>query len=90
MCCAELGICDCIYEVANSLQLRYCPFAEGPDLERVFQLPPTTYMGGNETSLQLKEIIKRLEVRFLTQLWETNKHAKDNFLYISNSSLTVT
>lgn len=35
---------------------------EEPDLDRVFQLPPTTYIGGEETSLTLKEIINRLEV----------------------------
>jgi len=31
-------------------------------MERVFQLPPTTYIGGPERSLPLKEIIHRLEV----------------------------
>ncbi len=41
----------------------FCYFAvEETDLERVFQLPPTTYIGGKETALPLKEIIKRLEV----------------------------
>ena len=34
------------------------------DMDRVFQLPGLTWIGGdNETSLPLKEIIKRLEVR---------------------------
>ncbi|CAI9571053.1 unnamed protein product [Staurois parvus] len=31
------------------------------DLDKVFRLPTTTYIGGNETSLSLREIIKRLE-----------------------------
>jgi len=31
-------------------------------MERVFQLPPTTYIGGPERSLPLREIIQRLEV----------------------------
>jgi len=35
---------------------------EQPDMERVFQLPPTTYIGGPERSLPLKEIVNRLEV----------------------------
>lgn len=32
------------------------------DLDKVFQLPTTTFIGGNENSLSLREIIKRLEV----------------------------
>lgn len=31
-------------------------------MERMFQLPPTTYIGGSEHALPLKEIINRLEV----------------------------
>jgi len=31
-------------------------------MDRVFQLPPTTYIGGSDRSLSLKEIIQRLEV----------------------------
>uniref|UniRef100_A0A670IAB4 2-oxoglutarate dehydrogenase-like, mitochondrial n=1 Tax=Podarcis muralis TaxID=64176 RepID=A0A670IAB4_PODMU len=31
------------------------------DLDKVFQLPTTTFIGGNETMLSLREIIKRLE-----------------------------
>ena len=37
-------------------------FAGDADLDRVFQLPPTTYIGGEETKLPLREIIHRLEV----------------------------
>jgi 2-oxoglutarate dehydrogenase E1 component len=33
-----------------------------PDMDRVFQLPPTTYIGGSERQLSLREIITRLEV----------------------------
>ncbi len=33
------------------------------DMDRVFQLPPTTYIGGNASSLPLREIINRLEVK---------------------------
>jgi len=40
-----------------------CAVLEQPDMERVFQLPPTTYIGGPERSLPLREIIQRLEVR---------------------------
>ncbi|KAG8551814.1 hypothetical protein GDO81_004283 [Engystomops pustulosus] len=31
------------------------------DLDKVFRLPTTTYIGGSETSLSLREIIRRLE-----------------------------
>lgn len=32
------------------------------DLDRSFQLPPTTFIGGGDTTLPLREIIHRLEV----------------------------
>lgn len=32
------------------------------DLDKTFQLPSTTFIGGHETTLPLKEIIHRLEV----------------------------
>lgn len=32
------------------------------DLDKVFRLPTTTFIGGSETALPLKEIIRRLEV----------------------------
>ena len=44
-------------------QTLYLALAEEPDLDREFQLPPTTYIGGEEKSLTLKEIINRLEVQ---------------------------
>ena len=36
-------------------------FSDDNDLERVFRLPATTYIGGNDAALPLKEIIRRLE-----------------------------
>ena len=33
-------------------------------MERVFQLPPTTYIGGDRSALPLRDIIERLEVSF--------------------------
>lgn len=33
------------------------------DLDKVFRLPTTTFIGGSESALPLKEIIRRLEVR---------------------------
>lgn len=32
------------------------------DLDRSFQLPPTTFIGGGDSTLPLREIIHRLEV----------------------------
>ena len=37
-------------------------FLEESDLDSAFQLPPTTYIGGDNNKLTLREIIKRLEV----------------------------
>ena len=39
------------------------------DMERVFQLPPTTYIGGDRAALPLREIIERLEVCVGRVLW---------------------
>lgn len=35
---------------------------EESDLDKVFRLPTTTFIGGNESALPLREIIRRLEV----------------------------
>lgn len=32
------------------------------DLDKIFRLPTTTFIGGSESALPLKEIIRRLEV----------------------------
>jgi len=37
-------------------------FAAEPDMNRLFQLPPNTYVGGNEACLPFPEIIRRFEV----------------------------
>lgn len=40
------------------------------DLDTVFRLPTTTFIGGSESALPLREIIRRLEVRpFLFSCW---------------------
>lgn len=62
VCCLYLVImllvCRTFYMFAN---LGFYGLHEG-DLDKVFRLPTTTYIGGNETSLSLREIIRRLEV----------------------------
>uniref|UniRef100_A0A2C9JG65 2-oxoglutarate dehydrogenase complex component E1 n=1 Tax=Biomphalaria glabrata TaxID=6526 RepID=A0A2C9JG65_BIOGL len=44
----------------KELQVQYYNLGEG-DLDRVFRLPHTTYIGGNEAVLPLREIIRRLQ-----------------------------
>lgn len=41
------------------------------DLDKVFHLPTTTFIGGQESALPLREIIRRLEVsvRWRAQRW---------------------
>lgn len=39
------------------------------DLDKVFRLPTTTFIGGSESVLPLKEIIRRLEVRPPSLWW---------------------
>ena len=40
----------------------YVCVLDDSDLDRVFRLPPITFIGGNEKELPLREIINRLEV----------------------------
>ena len=46
---------------------------EESDLDKVFRLPTTTFIGGNESALPLREIIRRLEVLSMTSptAWRT-------------------
>ncbi|XP_069000726.1 2-oxoglutarate dehydrogenase-like, mitochondrial [Embiotoca jacksoni] len=47
------------------------------DLDRSFQLPPTTFIGGQETTLPLREIIRRLETSYCG-------HIGVEFMFINN------
>ncbi|XP_041646191.1 2-oxoglutarate dehydrogenase-like, mitochondrial isoform X2 [Cheilinus undulatus] len=47
------------------------------DLDRSFQLPPTTFIGGGETTLPLREIIHRLETSYCG-------HIGVEFMFINN------
>lgn len=55
------------------------PFSTGvyglseSDLDKVFRLPTTTFIGGGESSLPLREIIRRLEVKY----FKMGQHGKD-------------
>ncbi|KAK7112604.1 2-oxoglutarate dehydrogenase complex component E1-like isoform X1 [Littorina saxatilis] len=51
------------------------------DMERVFRLPATTYIGGNEPALPLKEIIRRMEETYC-------RHIGVEFMFINNLDQT--
>ncbi|GFO12435.1 2-oxoglutarate dehydrogenase, mitochondrial, partial [Plakobranchus ocellatus] len=57
-----LGLEDSMAQAAmeKELQVQYYNLSDN-DLDRVFRLPNTTYIGGQETVLPLREIIKRLQ-----------------------------
>jgi len=55
-----LGLNNMDKEKAKDMIIRSVT-VEDKDLDTVFQLPKTTYIGGKEKSLPLREIIKRLE-----------------------------
>jgi len=55
-----LGLNNMDKEKAKNMIIRSVT-VEDKDLDTVFQLPKTTYIGGQEKSLPLREIIKRLE-----------------------------
>ncbi|XP_064421602.1 2-oxoglutarate dehydrogenase complex component E1 isoform X1 [Latimeria chalumnae] len=47
------------------------------DLDKVFHLPTTTFIGGNETALPLREIIRRLEMAYC-------QHIGVEFMFIND------
>uniref|UniRef100_A0A669CKQ0 2-oxoglutarate dehydrogenase complex component E1 n=1 Tax=Oreochromis niloticus TaxID=8128 RepID=A0A669CKQ0_ORENI len=52
-------------------------FATESDLEKVFRLPTTTFIGGSESVLPLKEIIRRLEMAYC-------QHIGVEFMFIND------
>ncbi|KAL3877350.1 hypothetical protein ACJMK2_035073 [Sinanodonta woodiana] len=65
------------YETPKNLMLHF----EEKDLDRVFRLPTTTYIGGDKTSLPLRDIIKKLEDIYC-------RHIGVEFLFINNMDQT--
>ena len=57
------------YAIQNGSTVMYISkhISDDHDLERVFRLPATTYIGGTDAALPLKEIIRRLEASILLQ-----------------------
>lgn len=52
-------------------------FPEDHDMDRVFKLPSTTYIGGKEKALPLKEILNRLESAYC-------RHIGIEFMFINS------
>ncbi|CDQ75894.1 unnamed protein product [Oncorhynchus mykiss] len=50
-------------KVAKANQLEFYGLDES-DLDKVFRLPTTTFIGGSESTLPLREIIQRLEMAY--------------------------
>ncbi|CAG7823217.1 unnamed protein product [Allacma fusca] len=75
----KLGPADKTLVLANNL-LEFCK--QNP--ERMFQLPKTTYIGGKERTLPLKEIVARLENTYCSSIGAEFAHLKNlnqiNFL----------
>jgi len=72
----NIGAADLDMTVPPELQLANYRLDEH-DLERVFQLPPTTYIGGNQATLPLKDIIDRLKQVYCG-------HVGVEFMFINN------
>ncbi|ESO00011.1 hypothetical protein HELRODRAFT_192693 [Helobdella robusta] len=73
-----LGISEADLDPSDVPELRVTNYRLGePDMDRVFQLPPTTYIGGNEHSLTLREIISRLENIYC-------RHLGVEYMFINN------
>ncbi|XP_061490980.1 2-oxoglutarate dehydrogenase-like, mitochondrial isoform X2 [Rhineura floridana] len=56
----DVSFDDSMGELCDRTNIEFYGLYES-DLDKVFQLPTTTFIGGNETMLSLREIIKRLE-----------------------------
>jgi hypothetical protein len=55
-------------DAAKKLIIRSTEVAEA-DMDTVYQLPSTTFIGGEEKALPLREIISRLEKNLLWLHW---------------------
>lgn len=51
--------------------------AEETDMDRVFKLPSTTFIGGKEKALPLREILRRLELTYC-------RHIGVEFMFINS------
>ncbi|CAH2274958.1 2-oxoglutarate dehydrogenase, mitochondrial isoform X1 [Pelobates cultripes] len=73
---ADLDSCVPADIVTSSDKLGFYGLEES-DLDKVFRLPTTTFIGGNETALPLREIIRRLETAYC-------QHIGVEFMFIND------
>ncbi|XP_043254343.1 2-oxoglutarate dehydrogenase, mitochondrial isoform X3 [Colletes gigas] len=60
-----LGISSADLDDRHPQELLYSHYSfEDSDMDRIFKLPSTTFIGGKEKSLPLREILKRLEATY--------------------------
>ncbi|KAM4678122.1 2-oxoglutarate dehydrogenase complex component E1 isoform 1-T1 [Discoglossus pictus] len=73
---ADLDSCVPADIITSSDKLGFYGLEES-DLDKVFHLPTTTFIGGNETALPLREIIRRLETAYC-------QHIGVEFMFIND------
>lgn len=73
---ADLDSCVPADIITSSDKLGFYGLEES-DLDKVFHLPTTTFIGGNETALPLREIIRRLEMAYC-------QHIGVEFMFIND------
>ncbi|KAJ8339500.1 hypothetical protein SKAU_G00362860 [Synaphobranchus kaupii] len=75
-CSDELDLAR-VKEHLNTLAIRGFYGLDESDLDKVFRLPTTTFIGGSETALPLREIIRRLEMAYC-------QHIGVEFMFIND------
>uniref|UniRef100_A0A3B3REN7 2-oxoglutarate dehydrogenase complex component E1 n=1 Tax=Paramormyrops kingsleyae TaxID=1676925 RepID=A0A3B3REN7_9TELE len=73
---ADLDSCVPADIITSSDKLGFYGLEES-DLDKVFRLPTTTFIGGNESALPLREIIRRLEMAYC-------QHIGVEFMFIND------
>ncbi|KAM9456389.1 2-oxoglutarate dehydrogenase complex component E1 isoform 3-T3 [Clarias gariepinus] len=73
---ADLDLCMPMDIITSSHKLGFYGLSDS-DLDKVFRLPTTTFIGGTESALPLREIIRRLEMSYC-------QHIGVEFMFIND------